>query len=236
MRRAHADLAGLAWLHFLVVVVEDLTSQARDREAAGREQLRPPGIVVVLAQHARPDSIRSGRRAARTPDRCARALRPAGSATSARRRRAISSSEERSVLLERGMIEQHVDHRRHEQREVDPLARDRRQHRLGIETLQHVHRAAAHQRRQHLGAGDMADRGDREIARCVGDLEVGDDRAGSRGILAVIAQRALGFACRAAGVVQRGEIVETSEAPCAGMARALDRRPADRRRSRPGPW
>ncbi|MBB4380225.1 hypothetical protein GGD61_004901 [Bradyrhizobium sp. SBR1B] len=70
----------------------------------------------------------------------------------------------------------------------------------------------------------MADRGDREVAGGVGDFEIGEDRGGCSGILAVIAQRALGFAGGAAGVVQRGEIIETGEALRAGVSRALDGR------------
>ena len=95
-------------------------------------------------------------------------------------------------------------------------------HRLGIETLQHVHGAAAHQRRQHLCAGDMADRRHREIARRIRDLEIGEDRGGEAGILAVIAQRALGFAGGAAGVVQRREIVGPGEAARGGAAGGFD--------------
>ena len=56
-------------------------------------------------------------------------------------------------------------------------------HRFRIETLQHVHGAAAHQRRQHLGAGDMADRRHREIAWRIGNFEVGQDRVGEAAML-----------------------------------------------------
>ena len=37
------------------------------------------------------------------------------------------------------MIEQDIDHRRHEQGEVDPLARDRGEYGVRIEFLEHVH-------------------------------------------------------------------------------------------------
>jgi hypothetical protein len=47
-------------------------------------------------------------------------------------------------------------------------------HRLRIETPEHVHRAAASGGRQHFGAGDMADRRHREIARRIRDLEIGE--------------------------------------------------------------
>jgi hypothetical protein len=53
-------------------------------------------------------------------------------------------------LVERGMIQHHVDHRRHEKREIDLLTLDGLEHGLGVETLQHVHGAAAHQCRQHF--------------------------------------------------------------------------------------
>ena len=121
------------------------------------------------------------------------------------------------------MIQHDVDHRRHEQREIDALALDGLEHRLGIETLQHVHGAAAHQRRQHFGPGDMADRRHRQIARVIRNFEIGQDRVGETALLAVMAQRALGFAGRAAGVVQRGDIVRAGEIACGGAACALDR-------------
>ncbi|MHC2709253.1 hypothetical protein ACVIQS_002114 [Bradyrhizobium diazoefficiens] len=82
----------------------------------------------------------------------------------------------------------------------------------------------------------MADRGDREIARIFRDFEVGEDRGGSPGIFAVLAQRALGFAGRAAGVVQRGEIVRAGEAMSAGMASDLDRLQQVDAIARPAPW
>ena len=118
------------------------------------------------------------------------------------------------------MIQQHIDHGRHEQREIDLLALDGLEYRLGIKTLQHMHGAAAHQRRQHLCARDMADRRDREIARRIRNFEVGEDRGGEAAIFAVVAQRALGFAGRAAGVIQRRDIVGAGEAARAGVPAA----------------
>ena len=103
------------------------------------------------------------------------------------------------------------------------LALDGLEHRLGIKTLQHVHGAAAHQRRQHLCARDMADRRHRQVARGIRNFEIGQDRVGETAILAVMAQRALGFAGRAAGVVQRGDIVRAGEAARGGAAGRLDR-------------
>ena len=70
------------------------------------------------------------------------------------------------------MVQEHVNHRRHEQREVDPLPGDRGEDGIGIEAPDEVHRAAAHQGRQHLGAGDMADRRDGQKLRGVGDFEI----------------------------------------------------------------
>ena len=222
MRRAHADLAGLAGGDFLVVIVENFDLAGGDREAAGQEQLRRFGIVVGLAQHRhriafglavklrehRPDPLDAFDQPARR-----------------HRGRAIQQQFERGEvgLVERGMIQHHVDHRRHEQREIDLLALDGLEHGFGIKTLQHVHGAAAHQRRQHLCAGDVADRRHRQIARGVRNFEIGQDRGGETAMLAVVAQRALGFAGRAAGVVQRGDIVGPGEAARRGAAGGLDR-------------
>jgi hypothetical protein len=58
----------------------------------------------------------------------------------------------------------------------------------------------------------MADRRHREIARRIRNFEVGEDRAGEAAILAMLAQRALGFAGGATGVVQRRDVVDTGEA------------------------
>ena len=164
MAGAHADFAGLAGRDFLVVIVENLDLTGGDRETAGQKQLRRLGIVIRLAQHRhriafglavklrehRPDPFDAFDQPARR-----------------HRRRAVQQQFERGEigLVERGMIEHDVDHRRHEQREIDALALDGLEHRLGIETLQHVHGAAAHQRRQHFGSRDMADRRHRQIAR-----------------------------------------------------------------------
>lgn len=121
------------------------------------------------------------------------------------------------------MIQQHIDHRRHQQRKIDALARDGPEYRLGIETLQHVHGAAAHQRRQHLGAGDVADRRHREVARRIRYFEIRQDRIGETAIFAVIAQRALGFSGDAAGVVQRRDIVGAGKASRVDGAGGFDR-------------
>jgi len=87
------------------------------------------------------------------------------------------------------VVQQHVDHGWHEQREIDALALDGLEHGVRIEAFEHVHRAAADQRRQHLGAGDVADRRGREIARVIRNFEVGQDRVGEAAI-SMIAQRA----------------------------------------------
>src|SRR6185437_11727996 len=68
-----------------------------------------------------------------------------------------------------------------------------------------------------------ADRRDREIARSLGDLEIGEDRIGEAAIFAMMAQRALGSSRGAAGVVQRRDIVRAGEAARGGAAAALDR-------------
>ena len=164
MRRAHADLAGLALLHLPVVVVEDLHLAGGDRKAAGQEQLGRFRIMVGLAQHRH--RIAFGL-AVELREHRADPLDAFDQPARRHRGGAIEQQFERGEvgLVERGMIEQHIDHGRHEQREIDALAFDRLQHRLGVETLEHVHGAAAHQGRQHLGAGDMADRRHREIAR-----------------------------------------------------------------------
>ncbi len=126
-------------------------------------------------------------------------------------------------LVQRRMVQQHVDHGRHEQGEVDALALDGFQHRARIEPLEHVHGAAAHQRRQHLGAGDVADRRHREIARVIGNFEVGQDRVGEAAVFPMIAQRAFGFSGGAARVIQRRDIVGTGKTMRAGSARVIDR-------------
>src|SRR5260370_34152414 len=74
---------------------------------------------------------------------------------------------------------------------------------------------------QHLGAGDMADRCDREIARCVGDFEVGERRVGEAAILAMSAQRAFGFPGRSAGVIQRRDIVGAGQTTRTCPARVI---------------
>jgi hypothetical protein len=63
---------------------------------------------------------------------------------------------------------------------VDALALDGLEHRVRIEAFEHVHGAAADQRRQHLGAGDMADRRHREIAPVIWNFEVGSPGALAR--------------------------------------------------------
>ena len=78
------------------------------------------------------------------------------------------------------MIEQHIDHGRHQQREIDALALDGGEDRFGIEAFQHVNRAAAHQRRQHLGAGDMADGPPWKLGRP--ELEIGEGGGGEAAI------------------------------------------------------
>ena len=117
----------------------------------------------------------------------------------------------------------HVDHRRHEQREIDAFALDGLEHGFRIEPLQHVHGAAAYQRRQHFGAGDVTDRRHCEIARRVGKFEIGQDRAGESAIFAMVTHRALGFAGRAAGVIERCDIVGAGERARRRVARGLDR-------------
>ena len=222
MAAANADLAGLAGCDFLVVIVENLDLTRGDREAAGQKQLRRLGIVVGLAQHRHRIAfglavkLREHR-----PDPLDALDQPA------RRHRgsAIQQQFERGEvgLVERGMIQHHVDHRRHEQSEIDLLALDGLEHRFGIKTLQHVHGAAAHQCRQHLCSRDVADRRHRQIARGIRNFEIGQDRVGPTAILTVMAQRALGFAGRATGVVQRGDIVRTGEAAGGGAAGRFDR-------------
>jgi hypothetical protein len=111
---AHADLAGLAGRDFLVVIVENLDLAGGDRESAGQKQLRRLGIVVGLAQHRHRIAfglaveLREHR-----PDPLDALDQPARR----HRGRAIQQQFERGEvgLVERGMIQHHVDHRRHEQ-------------------------------------------------------------------------------------------------------------------------
>ena len=157
MRRAHADLAGFAGGDFLIVVVEHLDLAGGDRKTAGREQLRRLRVVIRLAQHRH--RIAFGL-AVELREHRADPLDTLDQPARRHRGGAVEQQFERGEigLVERGVIQQHVDHGRHQQGKVDALARDGLEHRFGIKTLQQVHGAAAHQRRQHLGAGDMADR------------------------------------------------------------------------------
>ena len=116
------------------------------------------------------------------------------------------------------MIEQHVDHGRHHEGEVDLLARDGGQKFLRLEALQQMHRAAAQQRGHDLGAGDMGDRRRRQVARHGGKLEVGGDRDRHGGGRAVAADGALGLAGRAAGVADDGVVVGIGEIDRRGRA------------------
>ena len=70
----------------------------------------------------------------------------------------------------------------------------------------------------------MADRRHREIARRLRNFEIGEDGAGEAAQFAVMAHGALGFAGRAAGVVQRGDVVWPGERARGGAAGGLDRR------------
>ena len=81
-----------------------------------------------------------------------------------------------------------------------------------------MHRAAAQQRGHDLGAGDMGDRRRRQVARHVGKLEVGGDRDRHGGGRAVAADRALGLAGRAAGVVDGRIVVRIGEIDRRGRA------------------
>lgn len=83
------------------------------------------------------------------------------------------------------MIEENIDHCRNEEGEIDALAGNRREDRLGIEPLVQIDRAATHQDRQDLGAGDMADGCDAEVTRVCRDFEVGEDRGGKEAIFDV---------------------------------------------------
>ena len=69
----------------------------------------------------------------------------------------------------------------------------------------------------------MADRRHRQIAWRVRNFEVGEDRTGKAANFAVMAQRALGFAGGAAGIIEPGDIVEAGEAARRGAAGRLDR-------------
>jgi len=69
----------------------------------------------------------------------------------------------------------------------------------------------------------VADRGYRQVARGIRNFEIGQDRVGKAAILAVVPQRALGFTGRAAGVVQRGDIVGAGKAARRGAACRFDR-------------
>ena len=133
------------------------------------------------------------------------------------------------------MIQHHVDHRRHEQGEIDLLAFDGLEHRLGIKTLQHVHGAAAHQRRQHLRARDVADRRHRQVARGIRNFEIGQDRAGpSRHTRDDGAARPwICRSCRRCSSAWRYRPGRRSCAPW--RCRPLRSPAADRRRNRPGP-
>jgi hypothetical protein len=74
-----------------------------------------------------------------------------------------------------------------------------------------MHRAAAQQHGHDLGAGDMGDRRSRQVARHGGKLEVGGDRHRHGRGRSVAADRALGLAGRAAGVIDGRVVVGMGE-------------------------
>jgi len=80
------------------------------------------GLAVELREH-RPD-----------------ALDPLDEPARRHRGRAVQQELERRKIgrCQPGMIEQHIDHRRYEQREIDFFARDGGQHGFGVEALEHV--------------------------------------------------------------------------------------------------
>jgi hypothetical protein len=96
-------------------------------------------------------------------------------------------------------------------------------HRFRIETPEHVHGPAAHQGRQHLGAGNVADRRHREVSRRLRNFEIRQDGAGEATEFAMIAQRTFGFAGGAAGIIQRRKIVRAGQTTSACRARVLER-------------
>ena len=110
-------------------------------------------------------------------------------------------------LVQRRMVEQHIDHRRHQQGEIDPLALDGLQHPFRIEALHQRHRAAAHQRRHHLGAGHVADGRDSQVMGRIWQFEIGEDGRADGGGAAVIAPDALGLASGAAGIADDAGVV-----------------------------
>ena len=172
MRRAHADFARLAGGDLPILVVEDADLAGRDRHAAGFEQLRPRRVVIALGQDR--DRIAFGLSVQLRENR-ADALDALDQPRRRHRRGAVEQIVERRQVgaSQLRMIQQHIDHRRHEHREIDFFARDGGEHGLRIKTLEHMHRAALEERRQHLRARDMADRRDGEIARRIGNFEIG---------------------------------------------------------------
>ena len=222
MRRTDANLAGLAGSDFMILIVEDFYFAGGDRKTAGQEQFRGVWIMVALAKHryriALCLAVKLGEHRADPLDALYQPARR-------HRRSPIEQEFERGEIgaVERRMIEQHVDHGRHEQREVDPLACDGLEHRFRIETPEHVHGPAAHQGRQHLGAGHVADRRHREETRRLRNFEVRQDGAGETAEFAMVAQRAFGFSRGAAGIIQCRKIVRAGQTTSACRARLLER-------------
>jgi hypothetical protein len=175
VRRAHADLARLAGRYLLVVLAAQTHGTGGDGEAAGGEQLGTSGVVIAPAQHAH--RIAFGLPIELAEHR-AEPLQPLDQPRRRHRRGAVENELERGEIgaVERRMIEQHVDHGRHQQREVDPFALQRDEEALGIEAPHQMDRAALEQRGQHLRAGDMRDRRSREITRRFGQLEIRSHR------------------------------------------------------------
>src|SRR5208282_2377511 len=140
---AAPDLAGLAHGDLLIGLVENLDLAPFDGKATRKGKFRVVSTVVRLAQDGDGITFRLTVKLREHRSDTFEALEQ-----TARRNRRIAVEEqfERGEvgLGQRGIVQEHVNHCRHEQREVDPLPGDRGEDGFGIEAPDEVHRAAAH--------------------------------------------------------------------------------------------
>src|SRR4051794_1175070 len=243
-RPADADLAGLAVRHLVEVLVEERDLQPRHRPPARREPRRVARVVLVLLQH-RDRHAALGLAEELEEDRAEladRLLEP-------RRRHgggAVVDGLERGqvVVGELRVVEQDVEHRRHEHCRGDLVLLDRLQHGRRLEPGQHHDRPAAQQRRHEERRTRVRERRRDEEARVLGPLplrhlDLAQRRAGPVGL-----HDALRLAGRATGVGEPADVLGIDRRRAQGLGleplRQLDQvgahlgRPEREQRLQPG--
>ena len=179
----------------------------RRRAPAAGQAPEVLGVVVLLAQ--RGDRHRALGLAVELEEDRAHAPHGLGQAGRRRGRRAVEHrlQARQVVLVELRVVEQHVDHRRHEHRGRDAVGLDGLHELLGIEPGEHGQRSALEQgRREEGGAGVGERRADQE-ADLVGPLPLAQLDRGHGRPTAVGAHDPLGLAGGAARVGDPGEVL-----------------------------